>query len=340
MGGNAIKTTSIRRYNRIEYDTLCEKVRRIFTTDPRVAGTRIHITQCFRDKQDFGDIDILIQEPSEDSDHPRDLIFYKNLFETKEIHRNGSVVSMEHEGFQIDFIEVPMDEFEIAKEYFDFNDISNLIGKVARTLGLKYGHRGLTYTIRDGLGDKVGEIPVTKNPEEALRFLGYDWERFQKGFNNLEEIFEFVVSSKYFDASVYALDQLNHVDRIRDKKRATYQAFLTWIEGKTLPVRAKRDDRSTWFLPQIRRAFPEFAMLYDLAQAQQEKRAKVKTKFNGIIVSELTGLKEKELGNFMLQWRSWFKNEYDFQDYVLYASSTALSEAITEFHKKLISKGN
>ena len=81
-------------------------------------------------------------------------------------------------------------------------------------------------------------------------------------------------------------------------------------------------------------------MLYDLAQAQLEKRAKVKAKFNGVIVSELTGLKEKELGNFMLQWRSWFKNECDFQDYILYASSTALTEAITEFHKKLVSKGN
>lgn len=336
MGGNAIKNVSITRYNREQYDALCAKVRHVFETDRRVIGTRIHITDCFEEKQDFGDLDVLIQEPHESYERPWNLEIFRNLFATKEIHRNGSVVSMEHEGFQIDFIEVPRDEFDFAKAYFAWNDLGNLMGKTARQLGLKYGHQGLVYTIRDGIGDKVGEIVVTKDPKEAFQFLGYDWDRFQLGFKNLEEIFRFAVSSKYFNPKAYALENLNHVDRIRDKKRATYQAFLTWLKESYWGEYVGFTQNPEGNLKRIRRAFPEFAMMYDLAHAKLAKKAAMKVKFNGTIVSELTKLKTFELGTFMKLFREWFRTEDDLIDYVIYTSPTALSEAVRSFHQKLL----
>lgn len=336
MGGNAIKTVPVRRYSREEYEALCDKVHRIFAEDPRVRGTRYEILGHFDSKESWGDCDILIEESRESYQRPRPGGFYAGLFETKELHENGPVISLEHNEFQIDFIETPRDEFDFASVYYRFNDLGNLCGKTARQLGLRYGFRGLDYVLRDGVGDSVGVINVTKNPEEALRFMGYDWDRFQKGFEDLEELFQFAASSRYFNGPSYALENLNHVDRIRDRKRATYQAFLTWLEEHPERKLQTYFASPTAFFPQIRRAFPEFAMEYDLLNSKLAKKSAMKMKFNGVIISELTGLKTIELGIFMRCFREWFKTEDDLIDYVLYVSKETLATAVREFHEKLL----
>lgn len=340
MGGNAIKIAPTRRFTKAEYDELCLEVHAKFKAYNW--RYRYHIIDSYFEKSDFGDMDILVEKA------PRSTlngttgtwlpVAFIEMFPSKEVVTNGDVISLEYKGFQLDFIQVSGDIFNFAKTYFAWNDLGNLMGKTARRMGLKYGWQGLSYTLRDGIGDKVGEIPVTKIPEEAVRFLGYDWDRMQKGFKNLEEIFEFTASSKYFDPNAYSLENLNHVDRIRDKKRTTYQEFLTWLDknGKKEPGIVIPDP--SYYLHTIRRSFPEFAMKYDLLNAQVAKRAKVRQKFNGDIVSEITGLKGKDLGDFMREFRAWFVREEDLHDYVLYVSSPVLKLAISDFHGLLIKK--
>lgn len=331
MGGNAIKTVPIRRFSKEEYTALAAEVKEKLESDYEFLSVRWHIIDSYSEKETFGDMDILISRPAKVKWKWNGEAFTR-MFPSKEVHNNGDVTSLEYKGFQIDFIQCPHEEYEFSKTYFAWNDLGNLIGKTARQLGLKYGHQGLVYTIRDGLGDKLGEITVTLDPKLALEFLGYDWARYQKGFNNLEEIFEYVVSSKHFNADLYLLENLNSVDRVRDKKRATYTAFLEWIKDKNLP----RDSTklvSNWYVPEIRKAFPEFSMQYDLKQAKLRKTTLAKEIFNGHRVASVTGLQKEELGAFMLKFRTWFKSEDDMFDYILHMGEWGIEEAIRTFQK-------
>lgn len=333
MGGNAIKTVPTRRFTKAEYEALAGEVKEKFDKDFEFSKQRWHIIDSYREKESFGDMDVLVSRPP-NATWKWNSTAFTTLFPSKEVVPNGDVVSLEYNEFQMDFIQVPYETFEFAKVYFAFNDLGNLIGKTARQLGLKYGHQGLIYTIRDGLGDKVGEIPVTLDPKEALEFLGYDWTRYQQGFKNLEEIFQYAVSSRYFNADRYLLENLNHVDRIRDRKRATYTAFLDWIKNKDLP----RDEErlpSNWFVPEIREAFPSFSIAYDLKNAKLEKAAAAKIVFNGNLVSDLTKRTGKDLGEFMMKFRAQFKSEDDMFDYLSYAVPINLDRVLLAFHRQL-----
>ena len=41
--------------------------------------------------------------------------------------------------FQIDFIKVGEENWETSKNYFSYNDLGNLMGRLAQRLGVKYG---------------------------------------------------------------------------------------------------------------------------------------------------------------------------------------------------------
>ena len=76
------------------------------------------------------------------------------------------------------------------------------------------------------------DIVLTYNLLTALEILGLDWERYKQGFNNYDEMFEYVTSCKAFDKSKFALENLNHRNRVRDRKRKTYNLFLQYILKK------------------------------------------------------------------------------------------------------------
>ena len=62
------------------------------------------------------------------------------------------------------------------------------------------------YLLRDERKDHVlASIELHQNAPEVFDFLGYDYAKWQQGFQNLEDIFEFVVSSKWFSSEIFLL---------------------------------------------------------------------------------------------------------------------------------------
>lgn len=302
MGGNALKAVKTRRYAADEYCVLRDTV--LTTLRNRYPNRRIEDIRAYRAKPSFGDLDVLFEADNFTDDVYKML---EELFQPKQIVKNSSVWSFEFNEFQVDLIFTTKKMFTSSANYFAWNDLGNLMGRVAHKLGFKYGHDGLSFMVRDGT-HQYAEIHVSSDIVEILKFLKYDPSRFLQGFDTLEEIFQFAASSEYFNKEIYSLDNRNHASRIRDKKRKTYTEFLSWIEtAENLPAYPWADLKEVGgyqykevFIKRAFEFFPDFKENYNATMASFNTWQIAKSKFNGQIVSRLTGLIDKQLGEFIV----------------------------------------
>lgn len=294
MGGNALKTVHTRRYNADEYHAL---VKRVMNLDWHKTKRFVYhaVISAYRKKESFGDMDIVY---CTDDDVPFSVEEAESIFTgTKEVSRNTNVISLEYNELQIDLIHVRKECQYYAIQYFAFNDAGNLVGKIARRFGLKHGHNGLTLPIRDG-NNLIDEVLITHDFCAALRFLDLDTNQFYRGFDTLDDIFTWVTSSKYFNPDAYKLENVSYAGRVRDKKRTTYQAFLTWIADRSYEVIPFSENKLD-YLETIFQSFPDAFDRYDAVMRSVATTRYLKQKFNGSIVSSITGLTGVELGKFM-----------------------------------------
>lgn len=305
MGGRALKEGLTRRQNLGEYSIKVEEIIRV-TIDSDIWA--ISDTNYCSDKTTFGDADIIYATMD---DKPLDVDAVKSLFpETKDIVRNNTVISFEYKEMQVDLIHVI--NFDFAMTYFGYNDLGNFVGKIAHKFGLKFGHEGLYLPLRNGT-QMLGEVLVTGDPKEALKFLDLDPRRLCVGFNNREEVFDYVASSKYYNPEFYLLENNNTIAKTRDAKRPSYHAFLEYGASKTGEFWQPNPDK-TAYLPMIFENFSTVKFNYENLLAEHAYQNALKEKFNGNLVGQLTLLWGNELGEFMQHLR---KQQY-FQGYNLY----------------------
>ena len=250
MGGNAMKSFGVTRLNKTQYNELTNAIKLTFKNllENSPYCYRLAIIPSYRNKESFGDCDLLSYMPNE--------IFEKELTNNKDFiilgkKPNGNVTSYavkfkNLEPFQIDLIETSSYNFDFNLNYLSHNDLGNLIGRI----GFKFAHDGLyiqAWFSHNGTLKNVKRIKKQGKTNEhaeykkeclflsdfqkAIEFLGFDYNRFCKGFDELEDIFEYVASSKYFCKDYFALENRNHMQRMRDRKRTTYSAALKYFEN-------------------------------------------------------------------------------------------------------------
>ncbi len=309
MGGNALKNCVTRRYSKQEYEDIEHDVWKKLVGSIQV---RCHAIEAYHSKESFGDLDMLIMSDELPSNWV-DIVV--DVFQPKEWVKNGNVLSFEYKEFQIDLIATPEKEFTTSEYYFAYNDLGNLMGRLAHSMGLKLGHDGLSYNWRVDSYQFKNEV-ISTDWEVICNVLGLSYERYCRGFNTLEDIFQFVVASRFFNKDIYLIQNRNNYARTRDKKRKTYQEFLKWIESyketdaqKSTAAwdklfRTASCTKDHW-LKYLFWKIPHFQSLYDNVQKEWDNEKSYKAAFNGSLVSEWTGLKGKELGEFMRELKNY-----------------------------------
>lgn len=191
----------------------------------------------YKNKEDFGDLDILVKKDCYINiiDKLKNYFKYINI----EYSQNSNILSFLIEELQVDLIFTKPKYFEASFNYFAFCDTNNLIGRISHKLGIKHGHKGLSIVLRDcscvDSNNIIAEIELSQNVDDILEILHLDINKFHEGFDDLEDIFKYVISSKYFNKCLYAYENRNHYARTRDKKRKTYREFLKYIEENDIP---------------------------------------------------------------------------------------------------------
>lgn len=286
MGGNAIKSIELTRLNRVDYDSIEKEIKQLFNK------LHIYTIPFYHTKESFGDMDLVVEKSKflmESNDKPIDYI--KSVCGSREVFLNNDYISFEYKNFQIDFLLTPADEINSAVQYYAFNDRSNLVGRIAHKMGFKFGHTGVYFIHRDG--DKVlKEILVTRDLIEFQKNV-LDIEYKPETYNTLEDIFNGIIKSKFFDPVVYQFDNLNAVARIRDKKRPTYNKFLKFIEDK--PSNHKFDKTKSVYYYGILKQYGKLQELLDANTVALENSI-IKSLVGGETLMQFTVKRGKELG--------------------------------------------
>ncbi|WP_019583823.1 hypothetical protein [Thioalkalivibrio sp. ALE16] len=346
MGGNAVTSTT--RLTSSELMVLAARVQRalsaVLPEHHQSEPVRFH-----SGKRDHGDFDVLVA--CDDVEYVDGLGEALNASECK-VNRpkkggsdpNRKVTSYSvlvgHKPFQVDVVQVPESAFSFARWYFAFNDLGNLLGRVARRLGFKLSESGLWCEV-DADGERVGEVAVTRDWDEALTFLGYDSDRYwagvEGGFDSLESLFEFVASSPHFNPAPFRPENRSSADRRRDAMRPTYQAFLAWLDqqGSHLPVMEACDEEllRVSALTQAARDFPLFSRGVSEMLDHHRRMKSVHQRFNGRVVSDATGLVGSDLGAFLRAFRERMGSERALAEWVESRSDSDVGAALAVMAK-------
>lgn len=319
MGGALLKTWNLpeKRIPTDEYNQIKDELLNKFQQDQsssKVIGSPDHellgllyakVAPSIRNKETHGDLDIIVGKWSyADTTWKGEQDFGKYLeseFGYKPF-KNSNVYSFPYRGFQVDVTFQLMTEFEMAVNYSSWGDLGNIMGRVFHKMGLHFGHSGLSFWIRQGLFDNnlqwsdsdhiYDKTVLTTNMEEICEIGGFDYNRWLKGFDSEQEAFDFVVDSKYFNKSLFELENLNHTNRTRNRKRGMYMRFVEYAancDKVSEPFRSKYECSLIMQCryPQLQRNINNFRLVYEIDKV-------VKEKVNGKLVMEWCNLSESD----------------------------------------------
>ena len=316
IGGLALKTTFTRRYDREEFDAISVELLDILKND----FSRVTMPLFYKNKKSFGDADILVSMEGFNKDVREYII---NTFNPNEIFHNGNCWSFDYKELQIDLITVSGDDFDTNNNYLNFNDMGNFIGRIAQGFGLKYGQQGLWYE-HYFKGSNIARIDISKNYEDIFKFLGLSYERYLEGFDELEDIFEYIATCKFFNWKMFQMDKLNKINRDRNLKRKSYMSFLEWMDRNVADDEHlyQFDKTQDEYNKMIAEAFPYANLELEIRRVEYEycKSLYVKSKFSGRTVMDTYGLEGKQLGEAMTGFKTFIENnsrKMSYDDFII-----------------------
>lgn len=340
MGGNAMQDFGARR---VDADLAHRKAREVSQALDQVLAKLgcprpCHVIRAYREKATFGDVDLLVQQEAVEAIGKElivselgvllghDLPYYQVHPKAPQFH---TAIPLEEGGaLQVDFQMIPELTFDYAKDYFAWNDLSKLMQILGRTMsGLNFGVDGLSRSVKHK-GQVIGRVTFTYNFSEALGFLGFDVARFNQGFDNLEAMYEFVAKHPNFNSNMYQWENRTSRGRGQDMDRPTYLGFLEWMKERGLPLEAPADE-TDWVAKAYKR-FPDAQRQRDALFAEMAALDTFRMRFNGGVVTKLTGLRGESLGVFMKAYRK-HEGEDGFVKKMLEMSDDQLHSSIVTY---------
>lgn len=334
MGGRALKQINIDtiRVNTKTFNEYYDHISKILKDK---LGVESYKTLSYKNKETHGDLDVLLKIDHKFYNKSINLsTWIKENFNTRGIFSNGSVISWEYNNFQIDFIPVKESNWEVAKYFFDYSPMGNLIGKTAHKFGCKYGFEGFVYPFRNFSGRLNENIIISKDPEKIFSFLGFDFERYKMGFDDELDIIKYIISGKYFDSSIFQMENLNSIDRKRNNKRADYQRFIRFINESGIDTHYSFK-KKVEYINIINDFFPESNLLKKIKELEikDKKNKEVSTIFNGkIIMERYPELMGNELGTVLHNFKIYIGE--DWKDKFIELGKEKLLILFDEFYNK------
>jgi hypothetical protein len=188
------------------------------------------------------------------------------------------------------------------------------MGKTFHKMNLSYGWDGLKYKYRNFNGRNSHDITISKDPRKIFEFGGYDYDRYLEGFETIEKIFDFIIAGKYFNADIFKMENLKHIDKKRNRKRKSYHEFLKYVENRGINKKFEFHENKKVYLPLIGFNFPE-ADLDNKLKVLDEKNEinkQLNEKLNGSLIMEwIPGLEGKALGDVIREFRNFHGNKYE-----------------------------
>ncbi|MDD5149780.1 MAG: hypothetical protein PHC28_04780 [Flavobacterium sp.] len=309
MGGRALSCGSV-RIDKLTYEKVCESV--LTELKMKYPTGIFKIAEILPDKETFGDLDIIYSNDSKiDTSKLSWIQSDGSNYTPKFPYINSDITSFDYlldngEIFQIDLVKIPIECLSFAVQYFSYGDCGNIIGRAYKYAGFKLTFEGLKYKYLSKYTSKL--LTLTVNWQEALDFLEYPvYQEYE--FKDILSVFDYCFSTPYANTDIYQIENSNHVDRIRNKKRPMFMAMQQYINDNpncTADYRLDIDIHRTNFLEKAFNQFPNFKIEYDNCVKIDINEQLYREKFNGNIVRLITGYEGKELSVFIQNFIAYF----------------------------------
>lgn len=288
-----------------------------------VSDSEFRVPRYFPDKEDFGDLDVLVRDDLPEGTLVRVLDRLGVSPQHRARLRHG-VLSAIVDGLQVDFFSRHANILQCSADFMDFGDVGNIVGRMARRLRLKWGAGGLAYVFRWGDHYKRERV-LSQDFREVCGLLGLEYEPWRRGFLTQLEMFEWVTRSPFFSSEPYLRE--DGPIAARASRRSGMRAFVEFVRG--LPERAvlRVEDPVAY----VEATFPNSNLSGWIGrqQAHVERVRATSEKFNGRIVMVLRpGLVGKELGAWIGAFR---KSRPDFDDWVAGSTVDEVNAAVVAF---------
>jgi len=290
------------------------------------AHPRYRIPRFYGDKPDFGDMDIIVPTRPDWAAVRGKIAADLGITRTRAV---GNVFSTVYDGLQTDFFAVPERFVDSTYDYMSFNDLGNLLGRIARRFNLKWGEEGLSYVYRRaGSGHYVADLPVTQDFARVCRFLRLDHAAWVAGFPTLTSLFEWVVTCPHFSVAPYLDDPGGPVGLRGD--RPTIARFAEFLRDRRIDARPAFAEK-TGYVGTIAAAFPEAGLEEQIARerVKEQRAAAIAEKFSGKLVMRLRPeLAGPALGEFIVAFK---RSIPDFEAFLLEAPADEIERRIRSF---------
>lgn len=310
MGGNALKRTITFRKSLKDYLEIKEDMLSIL----KYYGFECCGLLEIPNKETFGDLDILYIPKFE-----LNIVEIISILKPNEIVKNGSVISFDFRDFQIDLIET--NNLEMSSFYFSYGDLGSILGRITNAYGLKFGDKGLWLnlfkntiypSIQLSQTDTIGKIRLCDNPKDICKFLGLDFTKYSNGFENLEDIYKWIINSNLFNSDIFKT--LNYHHRKRLEKRVMYIGFLDYIGLNKECISKTLENHSGEIIRNLQKYAIEYFdredCLKNILMDIKEKEI-IKEKFNGKLFLD-SGIPQNLLGNVIKYFKEYIVEKYGF----------------------------
>lgn len=264
-----------------------------------------------RSKASFGDLDVIIDRDLLSAAAHADVAGELGAIAHHNMGGNDPVISLAvptaQGPFQVDLISVQPEHRDYARNFLAWGDAGSFVSNIGRQMGLRHGQMGLHHFFGH-THDRL-TVPVCNDHHAALSFMGLDPVRFAQGFDHIEDVFEWIGSSAYFDPGIYQLPFLTCEARKRVQRRPNYLAFLEWMEGRPATYHwGQRNARLAEWQPRIFDTFPHVREKVAAQIARHENRAE-RSAFSSAFVSDISGVRGDDLQHLMNAVRKSFGPE-------------------------------
>lgn len=330
MGGKALNKYGVftERKNTEEFNQIGYELNTRVFFDLSLFST---VVKCYHTKESHGDLDLLVKMKSDVNVNWREYI--QKTFQPKAIHNNGGVFSFDYKNFQVDIIPIKEDKWEIAQTYYSYDPLGNIMGKTFHKFGLSYGWDGLHYKYRNFRGTNSENILISTDPRKIFDFGGYDYDRYLKGFETIEEIFDFAINSYNFDAEMFQMENLKSIDKKRNRKRGSYHLFLKYLKDNDIHKKKDFEKNKEEYILPIDFFFPDAHLKERLKELNEKDREDkiLSQKFNGdMVMTWLPNLMGAELGAAITK----FKNELggNYKEFILNSDYDTIHNRFMEIY--------
>lgn len=214
---------------------------------------------------------------------------------------SGNNLSYLFEDIQIDLIFVEELNLSFSQSFYSFSAQSRILSSAFNDSDFTFKPEGLYYRYyrKDLNLKKLIRVPYRHT--KILEVLKLDSRKFLEGFETEKDVFEFICESPFLN-----FERLEKI--FKDNSNGFLSDFSKYITENPSLKETPPEDLNFFVPSQYCIFYKEYFDLQDFCKSQLD----FKSKFNGPLVSKLTGLEGKALGKFILR----FKDKYSFEDIV------------------------